>query len=145
MNITKEDRQQYREDLDTIVVRESNFRKRGGSTANKSLHIPDENGEPVCETDAKLETRGWTEKSIKCYPPGHKEICERCIIQDSVEHQTKKYDREDCQQALQAADEQVDGTLSERKYNSVKGEDQPSAVTLREYYGSWTDSKEELL
>lgn len=61
------------------------------SSANCSLHIPDENSDepgPLCSRAARRDhsphsnhNRDWKRKPVAVYPPGHKDICRYCATE----------------------------------------------------------------
>lgn len=60
--------------LERVLIRTS----PGGSAA--TLHVPNGNGEPVCNIAYRKE-KPWIEKSVGVFPPSWRNWCERCFYQ----------------------------------------------------------------
>jgi len=66
--------QKIREQYDELLL-------ISGSASNDGhFHLPKTRTDPLCgRTVKKRKMADWQLKSLKVYPPGHKEICQYCV------------------------------------------------------------------
>jgi len=80
VTVTDDLETRIREDKDEFVL------VRRASSDNCSLHIPDEDGGPLCDRVARREhfyenSADWKRKATAVFPPGYKDICRFCATE----------------------------------------------------------------
>jgi len=143
-NITLDEVREYREELDTVLIRDKKP-ANNNQCSYEALHIP-KDGEPMCNVGTNRKEIGWKEKDMACYPEGHKQICRKCIQKDKGGGQ--KYTEAEMKDAVERANRKTKyQTLSRAEYNKQATQNDPCGYTIAKYFGNgkWTEARGAIL